>query len=65
MKWFELLNVPCYLDICPPADKICILSMFIFQSGRTPLIAACKGGHSATAQLLLEKGADLDKQDRV
>ena len=65
MKWFELLHVPCYLDICPPADNLCILSMFIFQSGRTPLIAACGGGHSATVQLLIEKGADLDKQGNV
>ena len=42
-----------------------MLSMFIFQQKRTPLIAACEGGHSATAQLLIEKGADLKKQDRV
>ena len=65
MKWFELLYVPCYLDICPPADNLCILSMFIFQSGKTPLIAACEGGHSTTAQLSIEEGADLDKQGNV
>ena len=29
------------------------------------MIAACEGGHSATAQLLIEKGADLNKQDQV
>ena len=65
MIWFELLHVPCYLDICPPADNLCILSMFIFKRKRTPLTAACEGGHSATAQLLIEKGADMDKQDNV
>ena len=66
MKWFELLYVPCYLDISPPADNLCILSLFIFQRGRTPLIAACWGGHYATAQLLIEKGADLDNfEDEV
>ena len=65
MKWFELMHVQCYLDICPPADNLCILSMFIFQSGRTPLTAACGGGHSTTAQLLIEEGADLNKQDQV
>ena len=27
--------------------------------------AACEGGHSTTAQLLIEKGADLNKQDIV
>ena len=65
MKWFELSYVPCYLDISPPADNLCILAMFIFQRGRTPLIAACEGGHSETAQVLIEKGADLNKQDQV
>ena len=39
--------------------------MFTFQRGWTPLLAACEGGHSATAQSLIEKGADLNKQDRV
>ena len=29
------------------------------------MIAACEGGHSETAQLLIEKGADLEKQDQV
>ena len=29
------------------------------------MIAACEGGHSTTAQLLIEKGAGLDKQDEV
>ena len=36
-----------------------------FQRERTPLIAACEGGHSETAQLLIEKGADLNKRDLV
>ena len=42
-----------------------MLLMFILQERRTPLIAACEGGHSKTAQLLIEKGADLNKQDEV
>ena len=33
--------------------------------GMTPLIAACEGGHSTTAQLSIEEGADLDKQGNV
>ena len=53
-------NVQCVLKL-----TLYILSMFNFQSGRTPLIAACEGGHSATAQLLIEKGADLSKQGNV
>ena len=36
-----------------------------FQRGRTPLIAACERGHSETAELLIEKGEDLEKQDKV
>ena len=42
-----------------------MLSIFIIQLGMTPLIAACEGGHSATAQLLIEEGANLDKQGNV
>ena len=42
-----------------------MLPMFILQSGKTPLIAACERGHSETAQLFIEKGADLNKQDNV
>ena len=45
--------------------ELTICTMFIFQMGRTPLRAACGRGHSATAQLLIEKGADLNKQDYV
>ena len=30
--------------------------------GNTPLLAACERGDSNTAQLLIEKGADLSKQ---
>ena len=36
-----------------------------FQRDRTPLIAACEERRSETAQLLIEKGADLNKQDEV
>ena len=36
-----------------------------FQRNRTPLIAACEEHRSETAQFLIEKGADLNKQDEV
>ena len=42
-----------------------MLLMFIFQWGSTPLIVACERGDTKTTQLLVEKGADLNKQDRV
>ena len=47
-----------YLD-----DNLYMLSI-CFQRGRTPLIAACEGGHSETALLLIEKGADLSSHVR-
>ena len=64
--WFELLQVISGIG----TSQCTILSRrfeifyacynnFIFQIGRTPLTAACEGGHSATAQLLIENGADL------
>ena len=39
--------------------------MFIFQGGMTPLMAACEGGHSTTALLLIKKGAAVSKQNLV
>ena len=53
------------IELTAKLNTLYMLLMFILQSGRTPLKAACEGGHSVTAQLLIEKGADLDKQDRV
>ena len=41
--------------------------MFIFyiQSGQTPLLCACDGGHSDVAQLLINSGASIDVTDKV
>ena len=36
-------------------------SYFFLQFGRTPLYAACKGGHKECIRLLLEAGADAKK----
>ena len=35
------------------------------QAERSPLLAACKGGHSKTVKLLIDKGADVNKVNRV
>ena len=35
------------------------------QTGRTPLILGCYGGHSDVAQLLIDKGANMDVTDEV
>ena len=53
------------LQLCIDWNYFVLLSAFIFQWGWTPLIAACEKGHSEIAQLLTEKGADLNKQDGV
>ena len=35
------------------------------QTGRTPLSWACKNGHRDVAQLLINKGANIDVTDEV
>ena len=35
------------------------------QTGRTPLIRACGRGRSDVAQLLINKGADMNVKDKV
>ena len=68
---FELLHDFQFGSIDTSQCALCIIELtincthFIFQWGRTPLIAACEGGHSATAQLLIENRADLNKQNKV
>ncbi len=39
--------------------------ILFFQEGNTPLHVACKNGHNDTAQLLIDSGADLNRQNRV
>ena len=31
----------------------------------SPLLMACRGGHTATAEMLLDRGADLTAKDEV
>ena len=38
--------------------------MFL-QLGKSPLLAACKGGHTETAKLLIDRGADVNQLDKV
>ena len=35
------------------------------QDGRSPLVTACSGGHSETARLLIDNGAEVNKIDTV
>ena len=46
-------------------QTIPLFTTHLYQDGRSPLIAACEGGHAETAQLLIKKGADVRKADKV
>ena len=35
------------------------------QAMETPLFAACEEGHTETAQLLIDKGSNVNQQSRV
>ena len=40
-------------------------SLFVYQAGRTPLIAAAEAGKVEVAELLLVRGADISASDKV
>ena len=45
--------------------KLLLFTTHLYQYERSPLLAACQGGHTETAQLLIDKGADVNKASRV
>ena len=58
------------LDSCIGVGNICTLitiaSLFsLMQDGFTPLYVASWNGHKGVVELLLEKGANVDQQDKV
>ena len=48
-------------EICP----ISLSKVFSSQWGTSPLKAAICGGHTETAKLLIDEGADMNKCDKV
>ncbi len=46
-------------------NYIAIREITLLQEGNTPLHIACENGDTKTAQLLIKKGADLHKCNRV
>ena len=38
--------------------------MFL-QFGKSPLLAACEGGHTEIAKLFIDRGADVNQLDKV
>ena len=45
--------------------KLLLFATQLFQDGKSPLMTACEGGHTETAQLLIDKGADVNKAGHV
>ena len=37
----------------------------MLQYGDTPLHAACENGHTGTAQMLIDRGADMNRENGV
>ena len=48
-------------------SEICLILIKVFSSqyGTSPLKAAISEGHTETAKLLIDKGADVNKCDQV
>ena len=42
-----------------------LIKFFYSQYGTSPLQAAIERGHTGTAELLIDKGADVNKCDKV
>lgn len=57
--YYELVTV--ITNVLIERRLLICASYFFLQFGRTPLYAACKGGHKECIRLLLEAGADAKK----
>ena len=45
--------------------KLLLFTTHLYQDERSPLLAACERGHTETAQLLIDKGANVNKANQV
>ena len=56
-------NVCLFCDICL---QVVYLTSFVHaQAGQTPILVALKNGHVEIAQLLMEKGANIEGTNEV
>ena len=56
-------NVCLFCDIC--LQVVYLTSFLHAQDGQTPLLLALQNGHVEIAQLLMEKGANIEAMDEV
>ena len=55
-----------YIGVGKMCTLITIASLFsLMQDGTTPLYVASQEGHEGVVELLLEKGANADQQNKV
>ena len=45
--------------------KLLLFPTHLYQFEKSPLLAAIEGGHTGTAQLLIDKGAGINKATHV
>ena len=59
------MYVSCYINSNLLASCCMSSNSILLQISITPLHVACENGHTETAQMLIDRGADVNKEDSV